>query len=276
MKILYTNFHTHHKGGHATYILNLYEALHTRHQIHIADPATSGLHEAAREISPDIIFAQDFPKRINELGKILKSAKQLRRLIQKNQYDIVHVNGSPDLQLTLIACFGLKNKPAIVYTKHNTLPISRNIFSKAKFKSVKQIIAVCGFLRPAFLEIGIPKIQVTVIKNGLNTTHFIPASATARDQMRTQLGLTDKDFVLLSSAGTASYKRWEHMVKAVSGIADKSIKIVFVGGAPSMEEQIKHVHAVQMQDRVIFVGNVKDTRPYVAAGDLGFLLSDRI
>ncbi len=276
MKILYTNFHTHYQGGHATYILNLYRALCSRHTVHIADPATSGLHKAALALSPEIIFAQDYPKKLGELFQICKSALQLRRLILKNQYDIIHVNGSPDLQLVLIACLGLKNKPALVYTKHNSLVVHRNIFSKAKFKRINQLILVCGCLSMSFEAIGIAKEKINVIKNGLDLTYFQPAHLSQTERMRRQLGLSPDDFVLVSSAGTSSYKRWECMVEAVSRIPDKKIKIVFIGNPPDAAERACWVTALGMIERVIFIGNVTDTRPYVAAGDMGFVLSDRI
>lgn len=276
MKILYTNFHTHHKGGHATYILNLFAALHTHHLVHVADPVTSGLNIEMQKIAPDCIFAQDFPKRINELPQIIKAAMKLRKLIKKYQYDIVHVNGSPDLQLTLIACIGLPQPPKIIYTKHNTLHINKNFGSRFKFHATSHIIMVCGYLRAEFEAIGLPKTQVSVIKNGLNTDEFLPPTLQQRQAARQKLGIEDDEFIVLSSAGTAPYKRWEHMVAAVSKIANPKIKIVFVGGAPSPENQAKYVGALNMTERVIFVGEVSDTRPFVAAGDIGFLLSDSI
>lgn len=276
MKILYTNFHTHHKGGHATYILNLFEAFHNKHLVHVADPATSGLNEMMRQIAPDCVFAQNFPKRINEVPQIIKEALKLRNLIKKYNYDIIHVNGSPDLQLTLIACIGLKHRPKIIYTKHNTLHINTNIGSRLKFHAASHIIMVCGYLRAEFDAIKIPKTQVSVIKNGLNTDDFLPPTQAQRLAARQKLNIKDDEFIVLSSAGTAPYKRWEHMVAAVSKIPNPKIKIVFVGGAPSPENQAKYVGNLNMTDRVIFVGEVTDTRPYVAAGDIGFLLSDSI
>lgn len=254
----------------------MFEAFHQRHLVHVADPVTSSLNEAMRALAPDCVFAQDFPKRISELPQIFKEARKLRRLIKTYHYDIVHVNGSPDLQLALIACIGLKHKPSIIYTKHNTLPINTNFGSRYKFHAAKHIIMVCGYRRPAFEAIGIPKTQLSIIKNGLNTDDFIPPTLEQRQSMRAQLGITDDDFVILSSAGTAPYKRWELMVEAVSRIPNPHIKIVFVGGAPSPENQAKYVGAFNMTERVIFVGEVTDTRPYVATGDLGFLLSDSI
>ncbi len=276
MKILYTNFHKHYKGGHATYILNLYEALHKRHSIHIADPATSGLHQEAKKMDPTIAFAQDYPKRLSELLSMFSSVKQLRKLIKKNRYDIIHVNGSPDLQITLLSCFGLKHRPKIIYTKHNSIPISKNIFSVFKFKATKAIIVVCGCQKAWFEAIGIPSSHIRVIKNGLDTDHFAPVSVAERQAMRAKLGFKDSDFVLVSSAGTAPYKRWEQMVEAVSKLKNSHIKIVFIGGAPNAQEQAKLVDALGMTDRVSFVGLITDTRPYVAVGDLGFVLSDSI
>jgi len=246
MKILYTNFHLYHKGGHATYVLNLFRALSSQHLIHVADPETSGLHAAMREMAPDCTFAQKFPKRISELFSIFKNAFKFRKLIQQHRYDIVHVNGSPDLQIAIIARFFLLKKPALVYTKHNSIPISRNIFSIFKFKSAKEIIVVCGCQKKPFIEVGVDAQRVTTVKNGLDTTYFSPWPEAERLKMRKQLGFTEDDLVFVSNAGTSPYKRWDCMLEAVGRLLHPNIKVLIIGGDPTPEEKARYVDAFSM------------------------------
>jgi glycosyltransferase involved in cell wall biosynthesis len=276
MKILYTNFHTHYKGGHATYILNLWQALHLHHEIYIADPRTSGLHEEAKRLLPQYLHAQNYPKKILQLPKIFTAALALRRFIQAKKIALIHTNGSPDLQLVLLACLGLKNKPKIVYTKHNSLPIHKNFFSKLKFNSAAAIIVVCGCQKAGFIQAGIPAKNVHVIKNGIDTQYFAPASPALKQKMRAQLGFLVDDLVLVSSAGPSLYKRWDCMVAAVSQLPQKNIKIVIIGGLPPETDKQRFVDTIGMRAQVIFTGMQADTRPYVAAGDLGFVLSDQV
>lgn len=276
MRILYTNFHQYHKGGHATYILNLYKALKEKYLIHIADPATSGLNQAMREIAPDCVFSQNFPKRITKIASIFKEAWRLRKLIKKNRYDIIHVNGSPDLQIAIIACILLRPRPALFYTKHNSIPISRNIFSLIKFKCAKEIIVVCGCQEEPFVEVGIPENRLTIIKNGLDMNHFAPILETTRNAMRAKLGFHADDLVFVSNAGTSPYKRWDCMVEAISQINNPKVKILIIGGNPTPDEIARYVTRFNMDDKINFIKEVIDTRPYIAAGDIGFVLSDSI
>lgn len=276
MRILYTNFHQYHKGGHATYILNLFQELGENNLVHVADPETSGLNLAMRERASDCVFPQNFPKRITKIVDIFKEAWKLRKLIKKYRYGIVHVNGSPDLQIAIMACFLLRNRPAIVYTKHNSIPISRNIFSILKFKSAKRIIVVCGCQKKPFVEVGIPEHKIITIKNGLDLDHFAPASTETRNKMREELGFTAEDLIFVSNAGTSPYKRWDCMVEAVSRIHDPKVKILIIGGNPNADEIARYVTAHNMNDRITFIKEVIDTRPYIAVGDVGFVLSDNI
>ncbi len=276
MKILYTNFHQYHKGGHATYILNLFQELSKNNVVHVADPVTSGLHEEMQKLAPDCIFAQEFPKRITKIVDIFRQAWKLRQLLKKNQYDIIHVNGSPDLQIAIMACFLLRPRPRIVYTKHNSIPISRNIFSVIKFKCAKAIIVVCGCQQQDFLKVGIPKKRLTTIKNGLDTAYFAPALDTERMRMRKALGFSPNDIVLVSNAGISDYKRWDCMISAAGQINSPNLKVLIVGGDPTDPKKLQHIQNCNMTERTILAGDHTDTRPYIAAGDVGFVLSDSI
>ena len=127
-----------------------------------------------------------------------------------------------------------------------------------------------------FADIGVPANRISVIKNGVNTTHFSPYSERQRSEIRARLGFTEHDLVLVSVAGTALHKGWQNLVEAVSRIFDKNIRIIVAGTTPSGDIQARHVAAFHMLDRVIFPGQLSDVRSYIAAGDIGFVLSSDV
>ena len=52
--------------------------------------------------------------------------------------------------------------------------------------------------------------------------------------------------------------------------------MVLIAGEPPDEDPLRYVESLGMQDRVIFVGLLDDVRPFLAALDLGFVLSSRV
>ena len=277
MKILYTNFHTEPGGGHATYILSLYGELRKRHQIHIAVPQSCALELRAPNIPPEVLHGLEYPGKLKELPRIVVNGLKLRALIQQNQYDVIHVNGSPDHRLVFLATMGLRHKPAIVYTKHNSFPLSRNRLSQNRYRlHTDHIIVVCGRQKGMFEDVGVHEKHISVIKNGVDTAYFSPYSAQQRSEIRTRLGLAENDLVLVSVAGTALHKGWQYLVEAASRVLSKNIKIIVVGDTPGKDVQARHVAAFNMTERVIFPGPMADVRPYIAAGDIGFVLSNAV
>ena len=141
MRILYTNFH---RGpalnGHVTYVMSLARALAARHHIVVASPAGSGLLRQA-EAEPGIVaVAQPFPNRIFEM---FGAVRQLRRIIRREHIEIIHVNGSGDHRLAILACLGLRPAPRIVYTKHNDLPVSPWTARLRIWGGTDYVIGVC-------------------------------------------------------------------------------------------------------------------------------------
>ncbi|MHB8415973.1 MAG: glycosyltransferase family 4 protein [Acidiferrobacteraceae bacterium] len=277
MRILYTNFHPSLGGGHTTYVLNLFKHLRDRHEVQVAAPSTSTLNQLARRVDPDSVLDLDYPGKLKELPAILLNWFRLCRLLRHGCYDIVHVNGSPDHRLVAQACRTLSRKPAIIYTKHNSLPLSTNWFSRRRYRHhTDHIILVCDRQAGMFEKIGVPPSTMSVIGNGVDTSHFAVWPNVQRDEVRQRLGLSADDLVLISTAGTDLHKGWPTMVEAVSRVKDSRIKIIICGATPSKEVQARHVDAHHMQGQVIFSGFVEDVRPLVAAADAGFVLSRAI
>ena len=81
-----------------------------------------------------------------------------------------------------------------------------------------------------------------------------------------------------SNAGTAVYKNWPDMLEAVAmlpGALRRRI-VVLIAGEPPNEDRLRYVESLGMQDRATFVGLLDDVRPFLAALDLGFVLSSRL
>lgn len=279
MNILYTNYHSGTTiGGHTIYVVSLLRALAQRHRLTVAVPGSSSLHRLAGAVPGVHVVAQDYPSR---LGKRMAAARHLRRVILARQIDVVHVNGSSDHRTVILACMGMgKRRPRIVLTKHNDIPISYIGAALRTRVGTDHVIGVCDFVERMLRASPYAARPLSTIANGVDVERYAPWTQERAAAARADLlgGHARKCTLLLgSNAGTNAYKGWMDMVRAVVrlGPSAAGVYIALAGASPDAQ-QTQEIAALGMTDRVIFAGVLDDVRPFLAALDLGFVLSYRV
>lgn len=303
MKILYTNFHRRNGGGHVTYIMSLLNALGASHQLAVATPGTSRLYRYARGISGVQVTDMHFSSR---LGPMLGEVRKLRKLLQQERFDIVHVNASADHRHVMLACAGLKPRPKIVWTKHNDHPVTSMGHRLRARWATDQVIAVSDFVKSMLVNSPYGGIPIHVIRHGIDTDYFAPLSEDekraarlavlgAQSNARAQADVgglvaqaaartginnaTEPDGLLLlgSSGGTDYDKGWLDLLEAIAGLAQeqRSRLRVVVAGDPPDTRKAQRVADLGLTQQVMFPGLVDDVRPVLGACDVGFVLSYR-
>lgn len=274
MKILYTNFHGGDGGGHTTYVLNLARALAERHTVSVAAPASSRLYAAAREMPSLRAIPLAFSHRIRHLWR---ECVQLRTLLRRESFDIVHVNGSADHRQIMLSTLGLVRRPRIVYTKHNDLSANTTGNALRARLATDRVVCVCDYSRHSLADTAYLRCGLRLVHNGVDTEHYSPFHGlTAQAARRQWLPFCNDDALLLgSNAGTPDYKGWLDMVKAAASLPAPQRRRVFIllAGQPPSKAQREQVHALGMSGQVIFAGLLQDVRPFIAALDVGFVLS---
>ncbi len=278
MKICYTNFHHHDGGGHTSYVLRLAQALSARHEIWIAAPSTSRLYQEAGQIPGVQRVAQQYS---NGTFAMLREAAALRALIRRTGVDIVHVNGSADHRCAMVATLGTgARRPRIVLTKHHDLPADSLGNTLRARLATDRVICVSDSTRAQMESTAYRHCGLRVVRNGVDTTHYQPWRAQDSEQARRQwLGELPADAVVVgSNAGVEPHKGWMDMVHAVAGLPQALRQRVYIllAGKPFSDADRAALAALGMQDRVVHAGLLQDVRPFVAALDLGFVLSYRV
>lgn len=275
MKLLFTNFHEGDGGGHTTYVTTLATALAQRHRVYVAAPPGSRLFREASAAPALHATAQPFPNGLNRLGARRRARRDLISLLQKHDFDLVHVNGSADHRLVMAAIRGLARRPRIVLTKHNSKPMSGIGHWWRAHRATDLVIAVCEFTHRALLATPYRRCQLATVPNGIDTAYFSPwLGEAARVERLRWVG--DAPVLLLgSNAGTANYKGWMDLVEALALLPTgrrEQVHLLIAGMPPTMESQ-QRIDVLGLREQVHFAGLLADVRPAVAAMDAGFVLS---
>jgi glycosyltransferase involved in cell wall biosynthesis len=278
MKILYTNFHQGDGGGHTTYVMSLARMLRQRAQITVAAPRSSRLLAEADALPGVQSIDLEFKGRPFQQ---LSALRRLRALLRKEHFDVIHVNGSADHRLCMLATMGMGAKrPFIVYTQHTDRTAnSLGVRMRAKW-GTNRVICVCGHTFRRMKNSVFRNEDLRVVHNGVDTAQFRPASAQDAAQARAALlpAAMQRRLVIGSNAGTASYKNWLDMVTAVSLLPDylRDQVVIMIAGKQPDDDQRQRVTDLGMADQVVFTGLLEDVGPFLAALDVGFVLSSRL
>jgi glycosyltransferase involved in cell wall biosynthesis len=275
LKILYTNFHPRNGGGHVTYIMNLAQGLRRGHDITIATPGTSRLYRYAGELPGVKVADIAFRSRASAL---LSEPSVLRRLIRRERFDLIHVNGSSDHRLVMLATLGMR-RPPIVFTKHNDLGLGTLGHRMRARLATDHVIAVSEFVAGLLRQSPYRHLPITTVRHGIDTDYFAPPSEALRPALRERFfGPTAPGKILLgSAAGTDLEKGWLDLLAGMALLPPEQRQRfrVLVAGDPPNEARMARVRELGLQDQVVFPGLMDDVRPALAACDVGFVLSYR-
>ncbi|MFT0546156.1 glycosyltransferase [Allopusillimonas ginsengisoli] len=278
MKILYTNFHSSPNiNGHTTYITTLSRNLITKHSVHVATPPGSALHRIANEIDGVIVHDMTFYSRLYRLPSC---ASRLRSLIVKEDFDVIHVNGSADHKIAMVATRFMKRKPKIVFTKHNDMPVKFwGSFIRSRF-GTDAVIAVCAHVENILQNSPYGKQTIFKVLNGISTDHYAPVSEEQKTEMRLRLfgSQHTHKIIIGSNAGTSDYKNWMDMVRAVSSLDPmrRNLFHVAIAGGAITSEDLREIEKLGMLASFTYAGMLDDVRCFISSIDIGFVLSSRV
>lgn len=278
MKILYTNFHQGDGGGHTTYVMSLARILCQKSQVMVGAPRKSRLLAEAEALPGLRTIDLEFK---GTLAEQLSALRRLRSLVRQEQFDVIHVNGSADHRLCMLATLGMgKKRPFIVYTQHTDRSASSlGVRLRAKW-ATNRVICVCSHTFRRMKQSVFRDEDLRVVHNGVDTAKYRPACRTEKAEARARFlppALRNR-LVLGSNAGTADYKGWIDMVAAVSLLpaAQREQVAILIAGAMPGDDLLGQVAALGMQDQVVFTGLLDNVEPVLAALDVGFVLSSRL
>ncbi len=117
------------------------------------------------------------------------------------------------------------------------------------------------------------KIRITY--HGVDVNKFSP-SISVRTLMRTKLNISESDIIIITTGRFASQKRPERAIEAFAQIVQtqRNVKLLMAGIGPLEAEMKELVKKLNINDYVIFLGQLSEPSEYLKMSDIFLLSSD--
>jgi glycosyltransferase involved in cell wall biosynthesis len=210
-----------------------------------------------------------------------RAMRRLAELISERRADVLVAVNEYAMMYAHFAQRLARRRIPVVVTFHTTLvpTLKERLKSRLQriFFGVSDMLVYISECQAAYWRSrGVRAKAECVIHNGVDIDFFSTRQAGAlRAAARRQMGLHDSDYVIGLSARFWPEKNHPQLVDAVARLKEEGVpaKAVLVGGGPNQSAVEDYVRARGLSDAVIFAGEKKDVRPYIAAFDVGVLCS---
>jgi len=253
----------------------------------LANDATSNPHIAeAYDQRFDITWSR------NPLspGNLLGTAPRLRKLVEAEGFDVVHVHTPIAAFVTRFALRGRApgKRPAVIYTAHGFhffrggSPAGNALYSaveKAAARWTDYLITINREDFDAARAFGtIDPERVRYIPGiGVDTDLYAPDAATPEEtaSIRADLNVPSDAFLLTMVAELGPVKRHAHLFEALARVSDPRVVLALVGTGPLESELREKAVALGIEKRIRWAGYRRDIPQILVASDALVLCSAR-
>lgn len=217
-------------------------------------------------------------------GYKMSSPIQIRAtsLIDEMQLDVIHIHTEAGVG-TFGRYMAFKRKLPVVYTYHtmyedythymNHLNLrlieagekkAVQLFSEFLSNKSQVVIAPSAKTRDKLIGYGV-KSRIEIVQTGLDLCKFDKANILEEkiEAIKEDLGITPDMKTIVYVGRIAEEKMIDMPIKAMKYISDPSIKLIVVGGGPTLNRYQELAKKENVQDKVLFTGMIeKEEIPY--------------
>ncbi len=186
----------------------------------------------------------------------LKAAAMLTRICKTNQALIVHCHDSHAHSIAYIAAFIFRNPARIVIHRRVDFPVSKSVFSRAKYKHPKIAKFIC--VSEAIKKILLPGLKdpakATVIHSGIDLSRF--EHVENRGLLKKEFGLSEKNILIGNVSALAPHKDYFTFINTAEILLKNNphFRFVIIGEGPERAAIETEIHKKGLKDRILMAG----------------------
>jgi glycosyltransferase involved in cell wall biosynthesis len=161
--------------------------------------------------------------------------------------------------------------------RRNSIPVSLFlILRNAVLRQAHAFIAISSDIRDELIQYGnIPPHKIHHIPNCVDTSIFHPVNLSGKLEIRKNLGLPQKDVLVIYTGRLVSYKGLFTLLKSWEQVCKEhaNVSLLLVGGGSldiyNCEDDLRdYVQRHNLQEYVSFIGEVQNVSHYLQAADI--------
>ncbi|MFA6308372.1 MAG: glycosyltransferase family 4 protein [Clostridia bacterium] len=219
----------------------------------------------------------DFSRNIADIKSNIKAYKQLKNLMLKNNYKLVHCSSPIGGLLTRIA-FHNSNTP-VIYSAHGFhFYKGAPILNWVIYYPVEKLLAHCTDCLITTNEEDFKRVNrkfrsrnIKLVNGvGVDLSVYKPHTSENKKELRKEYGYKEDDFILIF-AGELSYRKHQDLIiKALAELKGKitNIKLLLVGIGDSLGKYRELVNELGLEQYVDFLGYRNDLEKIMALSDV--------
>ena len=238
------------------------------------------VHVGCGDVRSEIPWADEvlelpFEKKMTAPGNF-RAAMRLRKKIKRENYDLLCTHTSLAAFFTRLALFGLRKRPKVVNMVHGYLFDDRTSWTKRQILLwAERLMAGCTDLLLTMnrydWEIAqryrLGKRVSNLPGIGVDFSRFAGVESACRWELRSQLGISEDAFVLLYAAEFSNRKSQSDLIRAMNALPEQTV-LILAGDGMLREHCMEEAKALNVAQRVIFPGYIKDLPRWYAMADV--------
>jgi glycosyltransferase involved in cell wall biosynthesis len=238
----------------------------------------------------DRVWDVSWSRNPRQLRNLLQAPRTIRAVVEREQYDLVHVHTPVAAFVTRFALrrSRRRNQTAVIYTAHgfhfyrggstlrNTLFLT---LEKLAGRWTDDLVVMNDEDEAAALRhrIVAPERLVRMAGIGVDTEYYSPARVTEEDvaQVRTSLGLEPGAPLYLVVAELIPRKRHQDALRALALLSPPDAHLAFAGDGPRRQELQRLARELGIASRVHFLGRRHDVPVLARAATAVMLVSSQ-
>lgn len=218
----------------------------------------------------------------------IAAASEMRALLTRERYDLVHVHTPVASFVTRLAASRTRPRPAVVYTAHGfhfhaggnpVLNLAYSTLERIAGPWTDELVVINSDDHAAALERHlVPPDHLSLVPGiGIDLGEFVAAAAAAppAEEVLRAIGVPGGTKVVLMVAEFTPNKRQSDALEALSRLDDTSAHLVLVGIGPTTQTIKARASALGLANRVHFLGYRRDVPQLMTVADALILLSER-
>ncbi len=240
------------------------------HEVALALPRESELGRRAREAGLRVHDEFAFRGPAKPIS-FLRDVGQLRRLLEGESWDILHLHGSPDTWAAALALRGTTRRPAVVRTRHNVFPIARHPLNAWLYgRHIDGLIVISRAIERQCRRIPFLADKPTALIWSIpDTERFSAPHPGARERIRTELSAPLEAPVVLCAGRLRPEKGQDVLLRAVPLLLERvpEVRVWLAGEGSHRGDYEKLARDLGVEDTVSFLGFRSDVPDLLAAAD---------